>query len=158
MRGMTGAYTDVVIDDPANSILLEVYGAELVPTTQFSSKHTLRFPRVHRLRTDKEWYEVDTLQMMEELLRERAGQTAMNDIVGRGGAVSWNRAAKKKRRRGDAATSRNVAPRSTSLVAAGARPHPGTRRAAVAATMPHALALTACKSAPDCCAGPPCSC
>lgn len=56
---------------------------------------------------------MDTLQMMEELLRERAGQTAMNDLVGRGGAVSWNRAAKKKRRRGGATNSRNVAPRST---------------------------------------------
>jgi len=49
----TDVRTDVVIDDPRNSILLEVYGAELVPTTQFSSKHTLRFPRVECVRTDK---------------------------------------------------------------------------------------------------------
>ena len=44
---------DVIIDDPANSILLEVYGAELVPTTQFASEHTLRFPRVESVRVDK---------------------------------------------------------------------------------------------------------
>ena len=44
---------DVVIDDPENSAIMCVYGAELVPTTQFASKYTLRFPRVDEVRVDK---------------------------------------------------------------------------------------------------------
>ena len=44
--------TDVVID-PVNSVLLEVVGAELVHTDQFSAGYVLRFPRVVRPRLDK---------------------------------------------------------------------------------------------------------
>jgi hypothetical protein len=43
---------DVVID-PSKSVLVEIKGAELTPTDQFSAGYALRFPRVLRLRLDK---------------------------------------------------------------------------------------------------------
>lgn len=43
---------DMVIH-PKDSMLVEVCGAELVPTVQFSAGWTLRFPRLIRLRDDK---------------------------------------------------------------------------------------------------------
>jgi DNA ligase-4 len=49
---------DVYIDDPSNSIILEVKAAEIVTSETFPSKITLRFPRVVKTRFDKNWSEV----------------------------------------------------------------------------------------------------
>ena len=54
---------DVYIDDPSNSIILEVKAAEIVPSETFPAKVTLRFPRVVKTRFDKCWS--DTLQYNE---------------------------------------------------------------------------------------------
>ena len=54
---------DVIIDDPSNSIILEVKAAEIVPSDTFPTKITLRFPRVVKTRFDKSWS--DTLQYNE---------------------------------------------------------------------------------------------
>ena len=54
---------DVFIDDPTNSIILEVKAAEIVPSETFPAKVTLRFPRVVKPRFDKTWS--DTLQYNE---------------------------------------------------------------------------------------------
>lgn len=48
---------DVYIDDPSESILLELKGAELTPTATFPAKLTIRFPRVINIRYDKAWSE-----------------------------------------------------------------------------------------------------
>ena len=57
---------DVFIDDPSNSIILEVKAAEIVPSDTFPTKVTLRFPRVVKTRFDKSWS--DTLQY-DELIK-----------------------------------------------------------------------------------------
>ena len=49
---------DVYIDNPNNSIILEVKAAEIVPSETFPSKITLRFPRVEKTRLDKNWSDV----------------------------------------------------------------------------------------------------
>ena len=46
------------IDDPSNSIILEVKAAEIVQSETFPSKVTLRFPRVVKTRFDKNWSDV----------------------------------------------------------------------------------------------------
>ena len=56
---------DVIIDDPSESIIIEVKAAEIVPTENFPAKVTLRFPRVVKLRWDKSW--TDTLDFKELL-------------------------------------------------------------------------------------------
>ena len=47
-----------IIDDPSNSIILEVKAAEIVQSETFPSKVTLRFPRVVKTRFDKNWSDV----------------------------------------------------------------------------------------------------
>lgn len=44
---------DVVIDHPSHGIILKVKAAEIVPTTQFNTNLTFRFPRVESIRRDK---------------------------------------------------------------------------------------------------------
>ena len=61
-----GERPNVYIEDPSNSIILEVKAAEIVPTETFPSKVTLRFPRVVKTRFDKVWY--DALQY-DELIK-----------------------------------------------------------------------------------------
>lgn len=58
---LVGFGSDVVID-PSKSVLVEIKGAELTPTDQFSAGYALRFPRVLRLRLDKVW-SVETLSL-----------------------------------------------------------------------------------------------
>ncbi len=56
---------DVYIDDPSESLVLEVKGAELTPTETFPAKVTIRFPRVVRIRYDKTW--LDAMKYEEVL-------------------------------------------------------------------------------------------
>ena len=46
---------DIYIDNPSESILLEIKAAEIVPTTTFPAKVTLRFPRLVKIKHDKTW-------------------------------------------------------------------------------------------------------
>ena len=48
---------DVYIDDPSESIILEIKAAEIVASETFPTKVTLRFPRLNRVRLDKSWNE-----------------------------------------------------------------------------------------------------
>lgn len=57
---------DVYIDNPSESIVLELKAAELVPTETFAAKMTLRFPRVVNIRYDKCW---EDAMKFEEILK-----------------------------------------------------------------------------------------
>jgi DNA ligase 4 len=50
-----GDRPDVLIDDPSVSLVLEIKGAEIVPTESFPAGVTVRFPRALRIRHDKSW-------------------------------------------------------------------------------------------------------
>lgn len=43
--------------DPKKSKILQVKAAQLVPSEKFMTRYTLRFPRVQKLRLDKNWYD-----------------------------------------------------------------------------------------------------
>lgn len=47
---------DCYIDSPNNSIVLEVKAAELIKSDAFATEKTLRFPRVVKVRYDKDWH------------------------------------------------------------------------------------------------------
>ena len=49
-----GDNPDVYINNPSQSVLLEVKGAELIKANTFPTKMTLRFPRVVQIRYDKD--------------------------------------------------------------------------------------------------------
>ena len=44
---------DMIVRDPAQSVLFEIKAAELVPSSAFATSVTARFPRVLRIRDDK---------------------------------------------------------------------------------------------------------
>ncbi len=51
-RDRRTSFTDVIID-PKDSVLVEIAGAELQRTDQFSAGYCMRFPRVIKFREDK---------------------------------------------------------------------------------------------------------
>lgn len=57
----SGERPDYYIKDPSKSIILELKAAEIVPTEKFPSNFTLRFPKVHKIRYDKNWDQATTL-------------------------------------------------------------------------------------------------
>jgi DNA ligase-4 len=48
---------DVYITDVSKSVVLEIRAGELVVSDQYPTMYTLRFPRVLRIRYDKNWDE-----------------------------------------------------------------------------------------------------
>lgn len=56
-----GEKPDVVISDPSKSIIFELKASEIVYSDSFPAKMTFRFPRVSRIRYDKNWNECMTL-------------------------------------------------------------------------------------------------
>jgi len=60
---------DCYVDNPAESVVFEIKAAELIQTTTFASEYTLRFPRVVKIRYDKDWYEALTESEMLEMIK-----------------------------------------------------------------------------------------
>lgn len=72
-------YPDLWIN-PEDSVVLTLNAGEIVPSTAFPSRVTLRFPRITKIRTDKRAREVESLQMLWEMydkvLSDRAGDNS----------------------------------------------------------------------------------
>jgi len=60
---------DCYIDNPAESVVFEIKAAELIQSTTFASDYTLRFPRVVKIRYDKDWFEALTESEMYEMIK-----------------------------------------------------------------------------------------
>ena len=67
---------DIYIENPSESVLLEIKAAEIVPTTSFPAKVTLRFPRLVKIRHDKAWS--DALKHDELLQHYDTSLTTLN--------------------------------------------------------------------------------
>ena len=59
---------DVILCNPANSIILEIKAAEINKTENYPSGYTTRFPRVERVRSDKNWYDCLTFLEFKEMI------------------------------------------------------------------------------------------
>lgn len=59
------------VDSPVNSVILEVKAAEIIRANTFVPGYTLRFPRVVKIRYDKDWNECldepDLLKMIDQI-------------------------------------------------------------------------------------------
>ena len=62
-----GERPDMVISDPSKSAILELRGAELVKTEKFPAGLCLRFPKVSKIRYDKNWDQCMTVQEIQGL-------------------------------------------------------------------------------------------
>lgn len=63
-----GEIPDVYIE-PQNSKIIEVKGYQINETVKFKSGLTLRFPRVRRIREDKDWFECLDTKGFNEIAR-----------------------------------------------------------------------------------------
>jgi DNA ligase-4 len=61
---------DCFIDSPANSIILEIKAAEFIKTEAFGLEKTLRFPRVVKVRFDKDWSEAIKVEEVRVMMGE----------------------------------------------------------------------------------------
>ena len=67
-----GDNPDVYIGDPSESCILEVKGAMLQKSQFFPTRHTLRFPRVFKIRYDKDWFECMTKAELSIMIAQQA--------------------------------------------------------------------------------------
>lgn len=63
---------DAFIQDPSHSVVLEVRAAEIVVSDQYPTNYTLRFPRVNRIRYDKNWDDSMTIEELKSILENFA--------------------------------------------------------------------------------------
>ncbi|KFQ18702.1 PREDICTED: DNA ligase 4 [Merops nubicus] len=66
--------------EPCNSVIVQVKAAEIVASDMYKTDCTLRFPRIERIREDKEWHECMTSDLLEDLRRKAEGKLASKHL------------------------------------------------------------------------------
>ncbi|KAJ7344499.1 hypothetical protein JRQ81_000449 [Phrynocephalus forsythii] len=66
--------------EPWHSVIVQVKAAEIVKSDMYKTDCTLRFPRIERIREDKEWYECMTLDLLEQLRGKASGKLATKHL------------------------------------------------------------------------------
>ncbi|XP_030057178.1 DNA ligase 4 isoform X2 [Microcaecilia unicolor] len=66
--------------DPSNSVVIQIKAAEIVPSNMYKTSCTLRFPRIEKIREDKEWYECMTMKDLNELRERASGKLASKHL------------------------------------------------------------------------------
>ncbi|XP_054830436.1 DNA ligase 4 [Eublepharis macularius] len=73
---LCGTEKPEVYIEPCNSVIVQVKAAEIVSSDMYKTDCTLRFPRIEKIREDKEWYECMTLDLLEQLRGKASGKLA----------------------------------------------------------------------------------
>ena len=83
-----------IIDSPDHSVVLEVKAAEIIRSNAFLTEYTLRFPRVVKIRYDKDWNEcldeedlfkmIQMISQTKGLKRIKQGEGENEDAEGEG--------------------------------------------------------------------------
>lgn len=66
--------------EPRHSVLVQVKAAEIVPSDMYRTGCTLRFPRIEKIREDKEWHQCMTLEDLGQLRGRAAGKLAARHL------------------------------------------------------------------------------
>ncbi|KAM9835850.1 DNA ligase 4 [Aulostomus maculatus] len=66
--------------EPSNSVILQVKAAEIVGSDMYKTNCTLRFPRIEKIRDDKEWHQCMTLAELEQLRSKASGKLASRHL------------------------------------------------------------------------------
>ncbi|NXR18929.1 DNLI4 ligase, partial [Cinclus mexicanus] len=66
--------------EPCNSVIVQIKAAEIVDSDMYKTDCTLRFPRIEKIREDKEWYECMTSDMLEDLRSKAQGKLASKHL------------------------------------------------------------------------------
>ena len=73
---LCGTEKPEVYIEPQNSVIVQIKAAEIVPSDMYKTGSTLRFPRIEKIRDDKEWHECMTLGDLEQLRGKASGKLA----------------------------------------------------------------------------------
>ncbi|XP_065897200.1 DNA ligase 4-like isoform X2 [Dysidea avara] len=74
--------------EPRNSKIVQIKAAEIVSSDKYKVGMTLRFPRLEKVRDDKEWYDCMTITELEELRAIASGRLTYQHADGEDGAPS----------------------------------------------------------------------
>ncbi|XP_005997060.1 DNA ligase 4 [Latimeria chalumnae] len=66
--------------EPSNSVIVQVKAAEIVTSDMYKTGCTLRFPRIEKIREDKDWYECMTLNDLDQLRDKASGKLASKHV------------------------------------------------------------------------------
>ncbi|XP_005884535.2 PREDICTED: DNA ligase 4 [Myotis brandtii] len=66
--------------EPCNSVIVQIKASEIVPSDMYKTGCTLRFPRIEKIREDKEWHECMTLDDLEQLRGKASGKLASKHL------------------------------------------------------------------------------
>ncbi|KAL7845764.1 hypothetical protein AOLI_G00239560 [Acnodon oligacanthus] len=73
---LCGTEKPEVYIEPRNSVILQVKAAEIVTSDMYKTNCTLRFPRIERIREDKEWHQCMTLDELCQFRTKASGKLA----------------------------------------------------------------------------------
>lgn len=66
---------DLIVKDLSRSLVLEIKASELLASSNYlASSHTLRFPRIIKVRYDKDWSEAMHKQELDSLIGDFANK------------------------------------------------------------------------------------
>ncbi|XP_053139773.1 DNA ligase 4 isoform X2 [Hemicordylus capensis] len=77
---LCGTEKPEVYIEPQNSVIVQIKAAEIVSSDMYKTDCTLRFPRIERIREDKEWHECMTLDLLEQLRGKAFGKLATKHL------------------------------------------------------------------------------
>ncbi|KAK2908901.1 hypothetical protein Q8A67_004738 [Cirrhinus molitorella] len=77
---LCGTEKPEVYIEPRNSVILQVKAAEIVSSDMYKTNCTLRFPRIERIREDKEWHQCMTLAELSQFRSRASGKLASRHL------------------------------------------------------------------------------
>uniref|UniRef100_A0A8C3SL56 DNA ligase n=1 Tax=Chelydra serpentina TaxID=8475 RepID=A0A8C3SL56_CHESE len=77
---LCGTEKPEVYIEPCNSVIVQIKAAEIVTSDMYKTDCTLRFPRIEKIREDKEWHECLTLDFLEQLRGKASGKLASRHL------------------------------------------------------------------------------
>lgn len=77
---LCGSEKPEVYIEPCNSVIVQIKAAEIVSSDMYKTDCTLRFPRIEKIREDKEWHECMTLDVLEQLRGKASGKLATKHL------------------------------------------------------------------------------
>lgn len=90
---LCGTEKPEVYIEPRNSVIIQVKAAEIVGSDMYKTNCTLRFPRIEKIREDKEWHGCMTLAELEQFRSKASGKLASRHLL-----IGDDEPQKKKRR------------------------------------------------------------
>ncbi|XP_062302935.1 DNA ligase 4 [Osmerus eperlanus] len=77
---LCGTERPEVYIEPCNSVIIQVKAAEIVGSDMYKTNCTLRFPRIEKIREDKEWHQCMTLAELDQFRGKASGKLASRHL------------------------------------------------------------------------------